>query len=163
VGEVQEPIVSVGLQATIEPAADDVAPAGGDLDGGAPAVTLHIVNVGDQRVEVLNPDLGQPSEALHWPWSVETYRASLLMSYGYLTISVVDEDGDPVEKEMIETWVTPALSGPIPLRPGASLDVPVPVGRFFPLAGGGRYRLTIEYGDASARARAEGTISVPVG
>jgi hypothetical protein len=50
------------------------------------------------------------------------------MSYGFLTVSVADdENGQPVEKQPVETWVTPVLKPRVALSPGASVDVPIPL------------------------------------
>ena len=50
--------------------------------------TLRITNASDSTLEVVNPNMGQPSPEMNWPYSIETYRASLLMSYGFLAVSV---------------------------------------------------------------------------
>jgi hypothetical protein len=42
-----------------------------------------------------------------WPFSTEAYRAALLMSFGFLTVSVRDDSGDEVEKNTLSTWSTP--------------------------------------------------------
>ena len=136
------------LSATIEPRAGD----------DAPGVLLRIT--ADSPVEVLNPDLGRPSPEMKWPYSLETYRASLLMSYGYLTVSVTDEDGKPVEKQPVETWVTPILNPPVTLAPGETLDVPIPLGPFFTLVPGRTYRVSAEYGDKALKVSGEGTFAV---
>ena len=138
------------LTATIEPAEGD----------DAPVVALRITNASDSDVEVLNPDIGRPSPEMPWPYSLETYRASLLMSYGFLTVTVTDdEDGRPVEKQPVETWVTPVLRPPVSLAPGATLDVPLPLGPFFPLSGG-TYRVAAEFGDANLKVSGEGTLAL---
>jgi len=138
------------LDATIEP-----------RDGGdPPVVALRITNGSGAPVEVLNPDLGRPSPEMNWPYSLETYRASLLMSYAYLTVSVTDEQGQPVEKQPVETWVTPILNSPVALAPGESLDVPIPLGPFFTLAPGSTYRVSAEYGDPALKISGEGALTV---
>jgi hypothetical protein len=136
------------LTATIEPSAQP--------DGEA-AVALRIVNDSEAPIELLNPDLGKPAEGAHWPFSVEAYRAALLMSFGFLTVSVHDESGDEVEKEPVSTWSTPLVRSPVSLAPGGSLEVVIPVGPFFALAPAAAYRVTAEYGDA-VKVRAEGNV-----
>jgi hypothetical protein len=136
------------LTATIGPTDEPV---------GETAVALRIVNESDAPVTVLNPDLGRPAEGVDWPFSVEAYRAALLMSFGFLTVAVHDESGDEVEREPVSTWSTPLVRPPVALAPGGSLEVVIPVGPFFPLAPATVYRVTAEYGDA-ARVRAEGTV-----
>jgi hypothetical protein len=120
--------------------------------------TLRITNASDSAVEVVNPDLGQPSPEMNWPYSIETYRASLLMSFGFLAVSVAEESGADVAMASISTWATPILRPPVSLAPGESVDVPIPIGRFFPLEPGGKYVVSIEYGDADQRVWAEGTV-----
>lgn len=141
------------LTATVEP------PAGDDQSGDC-TVTLRISNVSGSTAEVLNPDIGRPSPQMNWPWSTAAYRASLLMSYGYLTVQVHDESGEQMDKQPLETWATPVLRPHIALAPGDSLEVPIPLGRFFPLAPGTTYRVSIEYGDDTMKIRVEGTVGV---
>ncbi len=146
--------VTTQLAATVEPTT-------GDRHVDEPALTLRIVNASDSTVEVLNPDMGRPSPKVNWPWSIELYRASLLMSYGYLTVSVADESGRQVDNEPLETWVTPVLRPRLALSPGESFEVVIPVGRLFRLSAGRNYRVSVEYGDAALKVRAEGTFNVP--
>jgi hypothetical protein len=148
-------------RAVTTPLAATVEPTTGDRHADELALTLRIVNASDATVEVLNPDLGRPSPKVNWPWSIELYRASLLMSFGYLTVSVADESGRQVDKEPLETWVTPVLRPRLALSPGESFEVVIPVGRFFRLAPGGKYRVSVEYGEAAVKVRAEGAFSVP--
>jgi hypothetical protein len=65
-----------------------------------------------------------------------------------------------VEKQPGETWVTPNLNSPVALAPGESLDVPIPLGPFFPLVPGRTYRVFAEYGDKALKVSGEGTLSV---
>jgi hypothetical protein len=123
--------------------------------------TVRIANTSDATVELLNPDLGQPSPEMNWPYSVETYRASLLMSYGYLSVSVADESGGEVAPEPVETWATPILRAPVSLAPGESVEIPIPLGRFFRLEPGGSYTVSVEYGDDATRVAASGRVSTP--
>jgi hypothetical protein len=141
------------LTATLEP-----APEAGP--GQEFAVVLRLVNAASSTVEVLNPDLGRPSSQMRWPWSDEVYRAALMVSYGYLKIAVYDPDGEPLDREAVETWATPVLRPPVVLQPGDALEVTIPVGRFFHLAPRTRYRISAEYGDRSAKARAEASLEV---
>jgi hypothetical protein len=146
--------VTTPLRATVEPPA-----AGGEPD--ELAVTLRITNASDAAVAVLNPDVGRPSPQMRWPWSVEAYRAALLMSYGYLAVSVTGAAGEPVDRQPVETWATPVLRPRVALAPGDALEVPIPVGRFFPLAPGGTYRLSVDYGDDALKVHADGAVDVP--
>jgi hypothetical protein len=123
--------------------------------------TLRIANTSDATVELLNPDLGRPAPEINWPYSVETYRASLLMSYGYLSVSVADEAGGEVAPEPVQTWATPILRPPVSLAPGDSVEVPIPLGRFFRLEPGATYTVSAEYGDDGLRVAASGRVSTP--
>ncbi len=120
--------------------------------------TLRITNTSDSTLEVLNPNMGQPSQEMNWPYSIETYRASLLMSYGFLAVSVADESGGDVAMQSISTWATPILRPPVALAPGESVEVPIPIGRFFPLEPGRKYVVTTEYGDADLRVSAKDVV-----
>lgn len=141
------------LSATVRPSASGPHPD-------EVTVTLRVTNATDSSVDVLNPDMGRPSSQMDWPWSVEAYRASLLMSFGYLAVSVAGESGEPVEQEPLQTWATPVLRPRIDLAPGESFEVDIPLGRFFRLAPGGRYRVTLEYGDDTVKVSAEGAVDV---
>jgi hypothetical protein len=55
---------------------------------------------------------------------------------------------------------TPILNSPVPLAPGESLDVPIPLGPFFALAPGSTYRVSAEYGDPAPKISGEGTLTV---
>jgi hypothetical protein len=121
----------------------------------APGVTVRVVNGGDTPVELLNPDVGRPLPASHWPFSVETYRAATLISYGYLALRVHDAGGEPVEPLTVATWSTPVLRAPVALGPGDSCAVPVPLGQFFALTPGERYTVAVDFGDAALRVHAE--------
>ncbi len=136
------------LGTTLEPAAEPVRET---------AVALRIVNRSAAPVDLVNPDLGHPAAIVDWPFSVEAYRAALLMSFGFLTVSVRDESGDEVEKEIRPTWSTPLVRPPVSLTPGGSLEIVIPVGPFFALAPATTYRVTAEYGDA-LKVRADGTV-----
>lgn len=136
------------LIATIEPIAEPV---------GESAVTLRIVNNTVGPIELLNPDLGKPADRSDWPFSVEAYRAALLMSFGLLTVSVHSESGEEVAKEPVSTWSTPLVRPPVSLTPGGSLDVVIPLRPFFLLATAAAYRVTAEYGDV-VKVRASGTV-----
>jgi hypothetical protein len=148
------PAMAAPLTATLEPSTRKGPPD--EL-----AVTMRIVNASDATVEVLNPDMGRPSAQMNWPWSIQMYRASLLMSYGYLAVSVFDESGQQVDREPVETWATPVLHPRLALSPGDSFNVPIPVARFFRLSRGRRYRMSVEYGDEALKIHAEGTVDVP--
>jgi hypothetical protein len=125
--------------------------------------TLRITNTSDSTLALVNPDMGQPSPEMNWPYSIETYRAALLMSYGYLAVSLAEESGAEVPREPIETWATPILRAPVSLAPGESVEVPIPIGRFFPLEPGGRYLVSAEYGDAALRVGAEAIVEATSG
>jgi hypothetical protein len=144
--------MTAALTATIEP------PPAGD---GEVTVTLRIANGSAEAVEVLNPDLGQPSPGMRWPWSVTAYRAAVLLSFGYLALAVADEEGDPVEPEPVQPWATPVLRPPVELGPGATLAVPVPLAPFFPLDAGRAYRVAVDYGVAPVTVHAEGGVTAP--
>jgi hypothetical protein len=146
--------MTASLVATVEP-----LPGGERPD--EVVVALRIVNTSRSAIEVFNPDLGRPAPLANWPWSIETYRASLLISYGYLTVAVFGDSGEQIDQEPVETWATPVLRPPLTLAPGDSFRLLIPIGRFFPLCHGYRYRVFVEYGDDSLKVRAEGAIDVP--
>jgi hypothetical protein len=122
-------------------------------------VQLRITNAADAPVELTNPDLGRPTAEMEWPYSLEAYRASLLVSFGFLKLDVTGESGEHLEQAPPQTLATPALRTPVALSPGESLDVQIPVGIFFTLTPGQSYRLSAEYGDDKVKVRAEGEIT----
>ena len=139
------------LTATVEPTAEPADET---------AVVLRIRNETGAPVDVLNPDLGRPAEDRGWPFSVEAYRTAMLMSFGFLTITVRDESGDQLEQEPVSTWSTPFVRPAVSLAPGASMDVVIPLAPFFALVPGAVYGVRVEYGDAS-KVAAEGTVRHP--
>jgi len=140
-----------GLDATISPVTE---PA-----GEAP-VLLRVVNTCDEHVDLPDPDLGRPADELGWALSLEAYRAAQLVSFGLLTLDVADESGSDAERVPVPTWSTPLVGPPVSLAPGESLDVVIPLGPFFVLAPGTRYRVRVEYG-AATKVRAEGVLEGP--
>ena len=132
----------------------------GTRDVDEAAVTLRITNASDSTVELLNPDMGRPSAQMNWPGSIEAYAASLLISFGFLAVSVSDDSGNQVDRAPLESWATPVLRHRVALSPGESLAVSIPVGRFFRLSPGGNYLVSVEYGDDAIKVKAEGTVAL---
>ncbi|MDQ3930116.1 MAG: hypothetical protein M3328_13335 [Chloroflexota bacterium] len=142
------------LTATIEVPGDQA-------DAKALRVILRVTNQGEDKVAVLNPDMGVPMPNMDWPWSVETYRTSLLLSYGFLSISVTDEAGNEVPQDAIQTWVTPVLQPNIELEQGDSFDVPVPIGDFYHLESGKSYDVDLTYGHRDLKVSARSRLTIP--
>jgi hypothetical protein len=134
-----------GLAATLEPSGEP---------RGEVAVVLRITNTSDVPVEVPDPDLGVPSPAAGWSHSVAAYRASLLMSFGMLSVSVRNAHGEGVEERAVSTWSTPFQRPDRVLARGDRLDVVIPLAPLFAVEAGGMYRVTVAYGPA----RAEGNV-----
>jgi hypothetical protein len=124
-------------------------------------VILSLTNRSDAGTTILNPDMGVPAPAMHWPFSQEVYRTSLLLSYGYLSLTVTGETGDEPPREPIETWATPVLRSPLELAPGDSLQLPIPIGAFYRLERGRVYDVTVTYGDQAAEVSAKARVTVP--
>ena len=142
------------LTATIEVPGDQA-------DAKALRVTLRITNRGEERISVLNPDMGVPAPNMDWPWSNETYRTSMLISYGFLSISVTDEEGNEVPQDAIQTWATPVLRPRIELEPGNSFDVTIPIGDFYKLESGQSYMVALTYGDQNLKVSARTRVQCP--
>ncbi|HYP42299.1 MAG TPA: hypothetical protein VEX13_18240 [Chloroflexia bacterium] len=142
------------LTATIEVPGDQA-------DAKALRVTLRITNQGDVKVSVLNPDMGVPMPNMDWPWSNETYQTSMLISYGFLSISVTDEDGNEVPQDAIQTWATPVLRPRIELAPGDSFEVTIPIGDFYQLESGKAYWVALTYGDKDVKVSARSRVTAP--
>src|SRR5262245_20327335 len=115
--------MTTSLTASIGPAVPDGQATAPDC-----GIVLRIANTSATTVVLLNPALGKPSPEMEWPWSVETYRAALLLSYGFLELTVAEatSPGRQLDRQPLETWATPVLRPPVVLQPGESVDVPVP-------------------------------------
>jgi hypothetical protein len=140
-------------------AAVEVPP--GQTDARALRVTLRITNPAGPRVAILNPDMGVPSRAVSWPFSNEVYRTALLISFGYLSMSVTDEAGNEVPREPIMTSATPALRPPLELGPGDSFEVTIPIGTFYQLESRRAYQVALEYGDQKLKVSARTRVIAP--
>src|SRR5690606_19761281 len=100
---------------------------------------------------------GNPPPDLNWQQSLETYRTALLLSFGYLTLSVRDQAGRELSREGNATWVTPIRKPDVFLGPGEALELTIPIGEFYRLEPGRSYDVQATYGEeerkVSARAR----------
>jgi hypothetical protein len=142
------------LTATIE------VPAG-QTDAVSFRVTSRITNQTGRRIAILNPDMGIPAPTMNWPWSNETYQTSLLISFGYLSMSVTDETGQELPQQAIQTWATPVLRPKLELVPDDSFELAIPIGNFYHLASGRAYRVVLEYGDQNLKVSARTRLTVP--
>ena len=144
----------MSLTAAIEVSADQT-------DARALRVKLRITNPADRRIAILNPDMGVPSPAMNWPFSKEVYQTSLLISFGYLSMSVTDEAGKELPRQAILTSATPALRPQLELGPGDSLEVAIPIGNFYQLASERPFLVALEYGDQTLKVTAQTRVTVP--
>jgi hypothetical protein len=133
----------------------------GETDTGTLRIKLRVTNPSDRRIAILNPDMGVPSAAARWPYSQEAYQTALLISFGYLSMSVIDEAGKEVPREPIMSSATPALRPEIELEPADSFAVVIPIGTFYQLESKKAYRVAIEYGDQKLKVSARTRIIVP--
>jgi hypothetical protein len=141
------------LAATIE------TPAGRE-GGGTLDLVLRITNTGENSIALLNPDIGVPSPEMKWPYSKEMYRTSMLISYGYLSISITDANGEEIPQRSISTWATPVLQPKLELAPGRSIELMIPIGELYALEPGCEYEVAIEYGDRESRVAARARIPI---
>ena len=116
--------------------------------------TLTVTNQTEAAVSVVNPDMGSPPPELNWSFGQEAYQISLLLSFGILSIEIVDPAGQPVPRTGPETWATPILMPRLALDPGATLSLATTRSDHFAIDRPGTYRVAVEYGDQEARARA---------
>ena len=124
-------------------------------------IKLRITNPTDRKITILNPDMGVPSLAMKWPHSKEVYRTSMLISFGYLSMTVTDEVGKEVPQQAIPTWATPALQPPLALRTGDEFEVVIPIGNFYHLESGKTYQVAVTYGDQELKVSARRSTTVP--
>jgi hypothetical protein len=142
------------LRATIE------VPAG-QTDVGTFRIRLRITNQSNQRIAILNPDMGVPSPAMNWHSSNEAYQTSLLLSYGHLSMSVSDAMGKGLAQQAMPTWATPVLLPKLELEPGGSFELEIPIGSFYQLTSGEKYGVAIEYGDQDQKVQARASVTAP--
>jgi hypothetical protein len=118
-------------------------------------ILLRIVNGSDRTLAVPNPDMGTPVPEMNWTESTISYQTSLLLSFHVLSIQVIDAAGRELPRQAIPTWATPVRMPDIELEPGRSLDVPIPLGRFYQLESESPYLVRIQYGDRERRVQVE--------
>jgi hypothetical protein len=145
----------------MEPLTATVEVPAGQTDAEELQITLRITNQSDRTVRVLNPDMGVPAPTTKWPWSYETYQTSMLMSYGYLSISVIDETDTELPQRAIQAWATPVLRPKIELEGGDSFELPIPVGNFYQLTSGRTYQVVLEYGDQDLKVTTRTSVTAP--
>ncbi len=133
----------------------------GQTDAAGFMVLLRITNQTDHRVVVLNPDMGIPSPAMKWPHSTEAYQTSLLISFHYLSMSVIDMMGQELPQQAIQTWATPVLRPKLEMAPGDSFELAIPIGNFYQLASGKPFLVALEYGDQNLKVTAQSPVTVP--
>jgi len=124
-------------------------------------VRLRIANASARQLTVLNPDMGVPAPSMKWPYSQAAYQISMLISFGYLSMSVRSGDGKELPQETIHSWGTPALRQPLQLRPGDSFDLTVPIGAFYHLERGNAFHVVLRYGDQNQKVEAQASVTVP--
>jgi hypothetical protein len=144
----------VSLTAGIEAPSDQAGPR-------AFSVTLRITNPTSRPIAILNPDMGVPSAEMGWTRSQDVYRTAMLISFGFLSLSVTSEAGRALRQEVIPTWATPVLRPPVKLAPGQSLELAIPLGAFFRLQPGKTYQVAVTYGDRSLQVSTQGSVSIP--
>lgn len=144
----------MSLTAAIEVPADQT-------DAQSFLVKLLITNPTDRKIAILNPDMGVPSPAMNWPYSKEAYQTFLLLSFGFLSLSVTDEAGNEVLRQESFRSATPALRPPLELGPEDSFELVVPIGNFYQLESGKAYLVALEYGDQNLKVLAQTRVIVP--
>lgn len=117
-------------------------------------IKLRITNTTDSGILVLNPNMGIPSPAINWPFSKEVYQTSLLISFGYLSMSVTAEAAKTLPQHAIQAWSTPVLRPALDLGPGDSFVLAIPIGAFYQLESGKTYQVALEYGDQNLKVSA---------
>ena len=135
--------------------------ATGQPDARALRVVLRVTNPAGGTVTILNPDMGIPSAAMHWPFSQAMYQTFLLLSFGFLSMSVTDAAGAQLPRRTIAASATPALRPPLVLGAGDSFDIDIPTGSFYRLTSGNTYQVALEYGDKALRVFARTQMVVP--
>jgi len=124
-------------------------------------VKLRIANPAGGKIAVHNPDMGVAAPAMNWSFSQEMYQTSMLISFGYLSISVTDEAGNELPQQAIQTWATPVLQPKLELGPGDSFEVAIPIGDLYQLAPAHAYWVTLTYGDQDLKVSAGTRLVAP--
>jgi hypothetical protein len=133
----------------------------GQTDPAAFRVILRLTNQAGDTIAVLNPDLGKPTAAMRWPWSSDSYRVSLLISFHYLSMSVTDKAGRKLPQQAVQSMATPVRLPDLHLAPGTFLELPIPIGDFYELGSGRTYDVMIEYGDRDRKVTARTLMTIP--
>ena len=89
------------------------------------------------------------------------YQTFLLLSFGFLSMSVTDAAGAQLPRRTIAASATPALRPPLVLGAGDSFDIDIPTGSFYRLTSGNTYQVALEYGDKALRVFARTQMVVP--
>jgi hypothetical protein len=110
---------------------------------------LRITNDGDTALLLHNPGNYRPTE--HWEFSREAYQVAVLRSFHVLEMTLRTDDEAVVEPTNIATRVDHIVGLPVELKPGADLDLGIPLHEFYDLKRETSYSLELTYGDDRAR------------
>ncbi|MFW6174257.1 MAG: hypothetical protein ACOC5K_00565 [Chloroflexota bacterium] len=120
---------------------------------------LVVTNDTASSVSVPNPHVGDPPDELDWSFSFETYRASLLISFGILKVSVMTDSEESLQMQGPNPWITPLMPARLDLAPRESFSLRINLSDHFAFPRAGTYRLTVVYGDDLASATATADLS----
>lgn len=120
---------------------------------------LNIINNGRKPVLIHNPGRYQPTEG--WEFSREAYNVAVLISFHFLVMKLVAQDGTPVEPRNIVTRADHDVELPLELKPSAQLTISIPLDEFFDLKRGLNYSLELTYGDRNLAVHAKGQFQCP--
>lgn len=127
-------------------------------DGGVWA-TLSVVNDGNAPALVHNPRVARPTAG--WQHSPEAFAVAVLRSFDILALDVRDSNGTAVASRDVVTLANHVAGVPIELKPGAAMELPVPLHELYHLTPGTDYSVAMTYGDEQAKVSAATSFRCP--
>lgn len=130
-----------------------IEPLGQTALGRPLRMRIRLTNDGAHPARIVSPDFGEPPPELDWTGSGETYRLALLISLGWIRLSMRDSEGVDVVHKQPMPWVDP-LVGSRTLAPGEAIALEFDLDAFFTITHPGRYVVAVDYMDETTLVQA---------
>jgi hypothetical protein len=104
------------------------------------------------HISTFEPIIAPPRQ--QWPYSLETYKVSVLASFGILQIALWDECGAPVASSLPAPWVTPLL-GQRAVAPGEAFRIGIRIDELFDIETPGTYRAGVKLREGNVAGEAD--------
>jgi hypothetical protein len=106
---------------------------------------MTITNTSNHDLQLPNIEVGNPPPELKWLGSHQAYQAAVLMSFGFLKLTLHDGDGKLVQDRTPMPWVTPTLSLTT-LKPNDHVEMNFDLTELFACTQPGLHTLRVQYG-----------------